>query len=46
MACHRRSVQVAETAGGPLIGLSLLLGSALHVEVRAGGAILVERLRS
>ena len=39
---HERAVQVLVTEGGPLVGMSLLRGSVLTVEVSPGGEVTVE----
>jgi clan AA aspartic protease len=39
---HERAVQVLVTEGGPLVGMTLLRGSVLTVEVSPGGEVTVE----
>ena len=39
---HERAVQVLVTGGGPLVGMTLLRGSVLTVEVSPGGEVTVE----
>ena len=39
-----RSVECLVTEGGPLIGMTLLRGSALRIQVVEGGAVEIEEL--
>lgn len=43
---RERGVQVLSAQGGPLVGMSLLRGSLLEVEVSPGGAVVIEEQQS
>lgn len=42
----RRSLEVLETPGGPLVSMALLRGSELRLRVVVGGEVLIEELFS
>ena len=39
---QRREVEILETAGESLIGMSLLFGSKIAIDARVGGEVLIE----
>lgn len=39
---QQREVEIVETAGEPLLGMALLLGSRVSMDVRMGGEVLIE----
>ena len=39
-----RSIRVLEASGTPLVGMRLLAGSRLTIQVRSGGEVLIEEL--
>lgn len=43
---RRRSLEVLEADGGPLVGMALLRGSELHLRVVDGGEVVIEELFS
>lgn len=42
---HVRAVTVAEAGNEPLVGMALLSGYELNMQVRPGGKITIKRLR-